>query len=535
MKMLHLKRCPYTILLLFLVFFSKSQYTDEEVLLEHIRIQPMLSQQPDSAVFFARKVLRNNSNKEIRVHTYINMSIAKGFLGEKDSAIYFGTKARENALKLKKPDIISRACGNLSSQYRRAVLYSLAKEEAKRGLFYTNKITNLQDHIWIEAGLLRELAKINELQQNNDSTFFYLNKALLILENSKEKNAILIRFTYSSIYNDLAKYYIQEKKIKKAEENAKKAIKASKGLPYQELALKNAYLNLSYIYLYKNEVNRAIDTLKIIEKKTSPNEFPLRKEIYNALAKSYTRLGDTENYRKYAVLSESVENKLDTSELKAINRSISVIEENNISITKKNRRNKYIIIGVSTISIILIISMLNLYRTKRKEKKIFESYIQKNESEKTLTRANLDIKFEKENNNPNVEKSTTKISTDIENSVLEKLCEFEKEKKFNDTNTTLYKLSNEFEVNTKYLSEIILKYKGQYFNNYINQLRINDICQKIIENPEYRKYKISYLAEISGFSSGEIFARIFKKTTGISPSVFIKNASIMKNLNETKP
>lgn len=182
-------------------------------------------------------------------------------------------------------------------------------------------------------------------------------------------------------------------------------------------------------------------------------------------------------------------------------------------------------------TITLFVSLLILYRTKKKEKKIFESYIQKIELEKRLTQANLDNESisEKEiNTNTIPEKSTTKISTEIENSVLEKLKTFELQKQYNEPNTTLYKLSNDFNINSKYLSEIILKHKEQNFNNYINCLRINNICQEIIENPEYRKYKISYLAEISGFSSGEIFARIFKKTTGISPSVFIKNSTRLK-------
>lgn len=372
------------------------------------------------------------------------------------------------------------------------------------------------------------------MQQNNDSTFFYINKALQILDNSKEKNAILIRFTYSSLYNDLSKYYIQEKQFKKAEENALKAIEAGKSLPYQKLAIKNAYLNLSYVYLNNNETQRAIDTLKIVEKKTSTNEFPLRKEIYDALAESYNRLEDAKNYRKYGELSKSIENKLDDSELKAINRSISAIEENNIDINEKNLRNKYIIIGVSAISLILFAGLLILYKTQKKEKKIFEDYIQKIELEKTVNQTNYDInpKSKNENNySPNPEKTNTRISTDIEKSILEKLNCFELQKQFNEPNTTLYKLSNEFNINSKYLSEIILKHKEQNFNNYINNLRINDICQEIIDNPEYRKYKISYLAEISGFSSGEIFARIFKKTTGISPSVFIKNSTKLKKKN----
>ncbi|AZA77307.1 AraC family transcriptional regulator [Chryseobacterium sp. G0186] len=59
------------------------------------------------------------------------------------------------------------------------------------------------------------------------------------------------------------------------------------------------------------------------------------------------------------------------------------------------------------------------------------------------------------------------------------------------------------------------------FNNYLNGLRINYITAKLYDTPIFREYKISYLAETCGFSSREVFAVIFKKETGVSPSYFI--------------
>ena len=83
-------------------------------------------------------------------------------------------------------------------------------------------------------------------------------------------------------------------------------------------------------------------------------------------------------------------------------------------------------------------------------------------------------------------------------------------------------LASQFETNTKYLSEIINTYKNKNFNSYINELRINYITDRLKNNKTYLQYKISYLAEESGFSSHSSFATVFKAVTGIPPTVFIE-------------
>ncbi|PTT72493.1 helix-turn-helix domain-containing protein, partial [Chryseobacterium sp. HMWF001] len=69
---------------------------------------------------------------------------------------------------------------------------------------------------------------------------------------------------------------------------------------------------------------------------------------------------------------------------------------------------------------------------------------------------------------------------------------------------------------------VINKHKKKNFNSYINELRINYITKEIYNNPKFSQYKISYLADLCGFSSHSIFASTFKKITGMSPSVYIQ-------------
>ena len=113
------------------------------------------------------------------------------------------------------------------------------------------------------------------------------------------------------------------------------------------------------------------------------------------------------------------------------------------------------------------------------------------------------------------------IPEKTENLILSNLETFEKSKDVRDPGLSLAVLAKRMNTNSKYLSEIINKHKGKNFNNYLNELRVNYIVEKMIQNPEYLQYKTSYLAEEAGFASRTTFTTIFKNVTGKSPSQFV--------------
>jgi hypothetical protein len=59
-------------------------------------------------------------------------------------------------------------------------------------------------------------------------------------------------------------------------------------------------------------------------------------------------------------------------------------------------------------------------------------------------------------------------------------------------------------------------YEGISIDTYINKLRINYIVEKLKTDPNFIKYRISYLAENCGFASHSSFATVFKTITGLS-------------------
>jgi YesN/AraC family two-component response regulator len=124
------------------------------------------------------------------------------------------------------------------------------------------------------------------------------------------------------------------------------------------------------------------------------------------------------------------------------------------------------------------------------------------------------------NNQENPSKKQS-ISIELEATLLQKLYRFEQGNKFINPNISLASLAGALGTNTQYLSELINKQKNKNFNTYINELRINFIIKRILEDRKLANYKIAALAEEAGFSSHSLFSKVFKQVTNMSPSEFI--------------
>ncbi|GGE32037.1 hypothetical protein GCM10011516_32200 [Sphingobacterium cellulitidis] len=115
------------------------------------------------------------------------------------------------------------------------------------------------------------------------------------------------------------------------------------------------------------------------------------------------------------------------------------------------------------------------------------------------------------------------ISIETETRLVKKLNDLELELFFLNKNLTLSWITNKLDTNQKYVSYIIRKYKNQHFNDYILNLRIQYIVKQLEVNKILWDYKLSYLAEMSGFTSHSKFTIAFKSVVGVTPSQFIEN------------
>lgn len=277
-----------------------------------------------------------------------------------------------------------------------------------------------------------------------------------------------------------------------------------------------ALLLLSKIDFYENNY---LEALKQLEKALSFNDALKNKyiqdEIYDQEIVNYLALNDTFSFKNANVDFERIHSEVESLDQETTNIAYNLIlEENNY---KKNLKEAYYvrlfrIIGICTI-VILFILFLFWYKNYQRNKSLLEiiSYLK-------VTRKNLISNYKEKKE---YSKKIT-IPQKTEEILLSKLQKFEKSSRFLNKDLSLAVLAGQFETNTKYLSEIINSNYNVNYNTYINKLRISYIVDKLKTDSNYLNYKISYLAESSGFSSHSSFATVFKSITGISPVKFIE-------------
>lgn len=98
----------------------------------------------------------------------------------------------------------------------------------------------------------------------------------------------------------------------------------------------------------------------------------------------------------------------------------------------------------------------------------------------------------------------------------------DKEKAFCSPDFSLGRLAELIGTNQAYLSQVINECHGKSFTEYVNEYRIREVCNRLLDTAGYGNYTIEAIAESVGFGSRSTFSRTFRKITGIPPSVYQK-------------
>jgi AraC-like DNA-binding protein len=114
------------------------------------------------------------------------------------------------------------------------------------------------------------------------------------------------------------------------------------------------------------------------------------------------------------------------------------------------------------------------------------------------------------------------IKAEIVELALKNLDKFERNQKYLEKDMTLSKLATILNTNTKYASKIIAKHRGKGSIDYITDLKIDYIVEKLKNENKFRNYTNKALGEEAGFRSTQNFTRAFKYRTEISPTYFIQ-------------
>jgi len=498
----------------------------------------LTNSQIDAEIIRAEELAKNNIGKSITLSEEIyylskKNGYKKGILegssilmaryydiGNYKKVIELSTEAEKLALETKSDAKLANTYRLRASSYTELGFNNESIAEFRKALKIAEKVSSADTKNYLKSLIFTGIGSyLAHVEAPLDSVIHYQEKSLESAvhmgnnKNFKSKKHFLLVLSYMN----LGMTSVASKRINDAENYFEKALKIARNKDYKvpknlECTILNEY---AWLYYDQKKYDLAVQYGKKAEQLEKSIHIPyIRRDIYEVNFKSYVELGNKEASKKYMNLYTKLNDSLVNEEKKTINTPVKKIMDEQ---GKAHMGNIQKILMISLTIIILLVAGGILF-WKRNQKKLHENY---ETLINNLKKANDSPVLTIQREIPS-EKGIT-ITDETVKMILAKLEKFEKSQKFTKKDLSLTSLATDLNTNTRYLSEIIKQYKENNYNNYINGLRINYIINKLYENPIYREYKISYLAEACGFSSREVFAVIFKKETGVSPSYFINN------------
>jgi AraC-like DNA-binding protein len=119
--------------------------------------------------------------------------------------------------------------------------------------------------------------------------------------------------------------------------------------------------------------------------------------------------------------------------------------------------------------------------------------------------------------------SGSRLSDSEAKQYTEKLTDYMKSAKpYLNPDLSLPQLASDLNISSHYLSQVINEQFNLNFFDFVNGYRVDTFKEKIID-PGFRNFSLLGIAFECGFNSKSAFNRIFKQSTGITPSQYKKS------------
>ncbi|MBV8326379.1 helix-turn-helix domain-containing protein [Chryseobacterium sp.] len=417
------------------------------------------------------------------------------------------------------------------------------QEAAKVLRFYMNNADYLNENEIekIRVNLADTYIEINKL----DSANILINKGLEMFKN-KDPYRYHQYLTLSGFNNlKLNKYHDA---VESLSQSKKYFLNSSDDERNKNYTL--FYLGESYDKLQLKE--KAAQSFREIDSLLHKSDyvFPELNRVYTYLINYYKEKNDKEKQLFYIDRYLKIDQSLDT-QFRYVSRELprqydtpKLLKEKDSIINELENKKVYFILSLCILLLVLFVLISLYYRSKKAEKehrKTAQKLIQSLEerySEKDKTEAPIfivnhsapveitdipEITDSTETGLPEQEEKVTKnIPEDVRQIILKGLDNFEKKETFLKKGVTLSTLAKSVNTNTAYLSEVINTHKEKNFTNYINDLRIDYALERLIHDKKFRSYKLPAIADDLGYNNVQAFSLAFKKKTGTTPSIYIK-------------
>lgn len=398
-----------------------------------------------------------------------------------------------------------RGIGLLQASERYLTISQKANEQAAQGPMYTlTKINLLHERVF---------HKFNSKDYTAAESILQEARKLIVHDTKESKKGVLIKATNSQL---LGNCYLHLGRLALADEMLQETLLLlgdveSNLQPYTyrtiaEVEMKKGNLQKAYEYL-----NLTLPYLKSAEVQE------LKMLVYQSFATYYMKVGDLEKSNDYSM-------KAATLEKNRVNLAYEVSDKlfENLTTIKEDYKNRYKV--VITLALCLIFGMISiliyLYLLKNRQKAKYNLLKEKLVEMKSIP---VDDAVPAQESTPDIDIKIKDIhiSEDTEIRLLKGFIELEEMQFFLEKSVSLNSLALILQSNQRYASYIIRKYRGKDFYAYIQTKRIEFIVASLKKDSALLDYKLSHLAEMSGFSNPSKFSIAFKNEVGIPPSAFV--------------
>ncbi|HBV16459.1 MAG TPA: hypothetical protein DEB71_14135 [Chryseobacterium carnipullorum] len=293
--------------------------------------------------------------------------------------------------------------------------------------------------------------------------------------------------------------------------------------------------NLGKAYEGEGKSDKALDTYIKLDSivQNSGITFPELREVYTYLIDYFKQNNDKDKQLYYIERFLKVDQKLDEQfrylsvELPKKYDTPNLLQEKESIIDDLQNRKTILNFSIGFLSISLVLLSFFYYKSKKTEKKhrkIAQDLIN------SIERRNLETLEEKSDtpqlhDNKEVEaedKNAKNTPEDVAQFILKELEVFETKELFLKKGITSASLAKSIKTNTTYLSEVINSQKGKNFATYLNDLRISYALNRLVKDRKFRSYKLSVISDELGYNNEQAFSLAFKKKTGTTLSIYIK-------------
>ena len=345
----------------------------------------------------------------------------------------------------------------------------------------------------------------------------------------------------ASVYTNMANLYMSSKDFILAREYLLKALNYAEEQKdnYRIATIK---INIANLYYIEERFDKSIQLLTELEVDTIKYYYiEVRTLIAQLKYMNYDKINNSKKaYYYFSLFQESLKKQKNSSkqhiiselnvkyESEKLNKEIDLLNKNKLYNAEKIEM-RGIAINVLAFFIVLILVLGTIiYHQKRKQTLSYKELVKKNieilnkedeinEIKSTLGTSELEndnSDFDKQNNLQ--EEQMLKIVELINDAMINK-------KLYLDSELSLNKLSKILGINRTYISQTINDKFDRNYSSLINEYRVKEAQKLLIKETNLTYEGIGF--EV-GFKSKSAFNSAFKTYTGVTPSIFVKNAKI---------